>query len=56
MWAWSLSRLYDFFTQDVARHNAATAAGRLIGHRQQVAEVEWYLRQRQQRPTLFDVD
>jgi hypothetical protein len=42
--------MYDFFSQDVARHNAATAAGRLMDERQQQADVEVFLAQRLDRP------
>jgi hypothetical protein len=46
---WTLYYMYDFFSQDVARHNAATAAGRLMDERQQQADVEVYLAQRLDR-------
>jgi hypothetical protein len=47
--AWLTStiyHMYDFFSQDVARHNAATAAGRLKDERQEQADVEVFLAQR----------
>jgi hypothetical protein len=43
---WTIYHMYGFFSQDVARHNAATAAGRLMDERQQKADVETYLAQR----------
>lgn len=46
---WTLYAVYDFFSQEVARHNAAIAAGRLMDQRQQQADVEAYLTQRHQR-------
>ena len=39
----TIYRMYDFFSQDVARRNAATATGHLMDRRQQRADVEGYL-------------
>jgi hypothetical protein len=38
-------KVHRFLSQDVARHNAAMAAGQLLRERQQRAEVEAFLAQ-----------
>ena len=38
-------RLHDFLSQDIARHNAATAASQAMRDRRQRAEVEAFLAQ-----------